>query len=71
LSIPEPISRRETLWELGSLRCVLITTKSPASFAVHVFHGDSPVCMERCENAADATVVSERLREMFKDRHDG
>jgi len=47
---------------------VLITTKGPASFAVHVFHGDSPVCMERCDNAADAAVRAERFRQLFEDR---
>ena len=55
------------MWESGSLRCVLITTKNPETFAVHVFHGDSPVCVERCEDADEAAVIAQRLRQIFID----
>jgi hypothetical protein len=58
----------QKLWESGALRCVLIATKNPETFTVHVFHGDSPVCMERCENADDAAVVAERLRQFLAER---
>jgi hypothetical protein len=47
---------------------VLITTKNPETFAVHVFHGDSPVCMERCASADEAAVLAERFWHLFVDR---
>ena len=47
---------------------MLITTKNPETFAVHVFHGDSPVCMERCAGADEAAVLAERFWHLFVDR---
>ncbi len=47
---------------------MLITTKNPETFTVYVFNGDSPVCMERCQDADDAAVIAERLRHFFADR---
>jgi hypothetical protein len=63
--VRDPVSRLHPCWVSGSLRCVLITTKRPTSFAVHVFDGDSPVCMERCKDAVEAAVVAEQLKQIF------
>jgi hypothetical protein len=47
---------------------VLITTKNPDTLTVHVFNGDSPVCMERCADADEAAVLAERFWRLFVDR---
>lgn len=60
-----PVSRRHTFWASGSLRCVLITTKRPPSSAVHLFDGDSPACLEPCDNADEAAVLAERMWQLF------
>jgi hypothetical protein len=59
---------RQTFWVSGSLRCILIATKGPSSFAVHVFHGDSPVCMEPCNNADEAAILADRMWKLFVER---
>jgi len=43
----------------------LIATKGPTSLAVHVFDGDSAVCMERCKDADEAAVLAERMWRLF------
>ena len=55
----------QTLWTLRHLRCILIIMSKPECFTVHVLDGDSPVCMERYQNADDAVAAAERLRAMF------
>jgi hypothetical protein len=57
----------QTLWTSGTLRCVFIPMKPPAPSAVHVFDGDSPVCLEDCKDAADAAIVAKRLWTIFAD----
>jgi len=58
-----------TLWESGSLRCVAIKTKGPiADLEIHVFNGDSQICMERCDNADEAGVLAERMWKLFMRR---
>jgi len=54
--------RRKTLWEVGRMRCVLIALKNPTLYAVHVFDGDSPICMEHCQSGDEAAAVAEEFR---------
>ena len=68
LSSPNSRNHHQSMWESGSLRCVLITTKNPETFAVHVFHGDSPVCVERCADAEEALKIAQHFWTVFVDR---
>jgi len=65
MSITNPIPRRHTFWEHGSLRCMLDYDKSPTSFAVHVFDGDRIACTEFCNDVDEAAVLAERMRQRF------
>jgi hypothetical protein len=56
---------RHTFWEAGSLRCISIATKAPASCAVYVLDGGKSVCMEPCHNADEAAVLAERMQRLF------
>lgn len=60
---------RHTFWESGSLRCISITTKAPASCAVYVLDGGKSVCMEPCNNPDEAAVLAERMRKLFVKRY--
>jgi len=66
MTIHDSTSTPHTLWESGSLRCFVIKTKGPITdLEVHVFDGDSPICMERCDNADEAAILAERMWKLF------
>jgi hypothetical protein len=65
---PVSFARRQTFWESGSLRCISIATKAPTSFAVYVFHGDNSLCMEPCNNTDEATILAQRMWQLFVER---
>lgn len=53
------------LWEVGSLRCVLIPPSPLSPFSVQLVNDGRPFAMEACANEDEATVIAERFRQML------